>query len=58
LEIVYESAAFPQYYTSNQDKRAAHYGNPPLCFGLHGQEGPPDTPPEKWTLLSGYFSVL
>jgi LDH2 family malate/lactate/ureidoglycolate dehydrogenase len=34
-------AAFPQYYTSNQDKRAAHYGNPPLCFGLPGQEGPP-----------------
>ncbi len=34
-------AAYPQYYTSNQDKRAAHYGNPPLCFGLPGQEGPP-----------------
>ena len=34
-------ASFPQYYTSNQDTRAAHYGNPPLCFGLPGQEGPP-----------------
>ena len=33
--------AFPQYYTSNQDKRAANYGNPPLCFGIPGQEGPP-----------------
>ena len=41
LETVRESAAFPQYYTSNQDKRATHYGNPPLCFGLPGQEGPP-----------------
>ena len=34
-------AAYPQYYTSNEGKRAAHYGNPPLCFGLPGQEGPP-----------------
>ena len=33
--------AFPQYYGSNKDKRAATYGNPPLCFGLPGQEGPP-----------------
>ncbi len=33
--------AYPQYYPSNKDKRAAHYGNPPLCFGLPGQEGPP-----------------
>ena len=41
LETVRESAVFPQYYTSNQDKRATHYGNPPLCFGLPGQEGPP-----------------
>ena len=34
-------AAYPQYYTSNEGKRAAHYGNPPLCFGLPGQQGPP-----------------
>jgi ureidoglycolate dehydrogenase (NAD+) len=34
-------AAYPQYYTSNEGERAAHYGNPPLCFGLPGQEGPP-----------------
>ena len=34
-------AAYPQYYPSNDGKRAAHYGNPPLCFGLPGQEGPP-----------------
>ncbi len=33
--------AYPQYYPSNQDKRAANYGNPPLCFGLPGLEGPP-----------------
>jgi LDH2 family malate/lactate/ureidoglycolate dehydrogenase len=33
--------SYPQYYTSNKDKRAATYGNPPLCFGLPGQEGPP-----------------
>ncbi|MEE2656976.1 MAG: Ldh family oxidoreductase [Candidatus Latescibacterota bacterium] len=26
--------AYPQYYKSNEGKRAAHYGNPPLCFGL------------------------
>jgi len=32
---------YPQYYTSNKDKRAASYGNPPLCFGLPGLEGPP-----------------
>ena len=41
MKTVRESAAFPQYYTSNQDKRATHYGNPPLRFGLPGQEGPP-----------------
>ena len=33
--------AYPQYYPSNQDKRAANYGNPPLCFGLPGLAGPP-----------------
>jgi ureidoglycolate dehydrogenase (NAD+) len=33
--------AYPQYYRSNQDKRAAQYGNPPLCLGLPGQDGPP-----------------
>lgn len=33
-------AAYPQFYPSNEGKRAAHYGNPPLCFGLPGQEGP------------------
>lgn len=33
--------SYPQYYTSNKDKRAATYGNPPLCFGIPGQEGPP-----------------
>ena len=26
--------AYPQYYRSNRGDRAAHYGNPPLCFGL------------------------
>ena len=29
-------AAYPQDYTSNEGNRAAHYGNPPLCFGLPG----------------------
>ncbi|MBM3277566.1 MAG: Ldh family oxidoreductase [Candidatus Handelsmanbacteria bacterium] len=33
--------SYPQYYVSNKDKRAASYGNPPLCFGLPGLEGPP-----------------
>jgi len=33
--------AFPQYYRSNQDKRAAHYGNPPICFGLPSENEPP-----------------
>ena len=33
--------AYPQYYPSNKDKRAAHYGNPPLCFGFPGEEGAP-----------------
>jgi L-2-hydroxycarboxylate dehydrogenase (NAD+) len=33
--------AYPQYYTSNEDKRAAHYGNPPLCFGFPGQDKAP-----------------
>ncbi|MBI2506037.1 MAG: Ldh family oxidoreductase [Candidatus Latescibacteria bacterium] len=33
--------SYPQYYPSNKDKRAATYGNPPLCFGIPGQEGPP-----------------
>jgi LDH2 family malate/lactate/ureidoglycolate dehydrogenase len=31
----------PQYYPSNEGKRAAHYGNPPLCFGLPSQDEPP-----------------
>ena len=33
--------AYPQYYPSNKEKRAAHYGNPPLCFGFPGKEGAP-----------------
>ncbi len=33
--------AYPQYYKSNEDERAAHYGNPPLCFGLPGQDEAP-----------------
>jgi ureidoglycolate dehydrogenase (NAD+) len=33
--------SYPQYYASNEGKRAAHYGNPPLCFGFPGQEGAP-----------------
>lgn len=33
--------AYPQYYGSNEGKRAAHYGNPPLCFGFPGQEEAP-----------------
>ena len=33
--------SYPQYYTSNEGKRAAHYGNPPLCFGFPGQDGAP-----------------
>ena len=33
--------AYPQYYPSNKDKRAATYGNPPLCFGFPGEEGAP-----------------
>ena len=33
--------AYPQYYGSNGGKRAAHYGNPPLCFGFPGQEEAP-----------------
>jgi L-2-hydroxycarboxylate dehydrogenase (NAD+) len=33
--------AYPQYYTSNEGKRAAHYGNPPLCFGFPGQDEAP-----------------
>ena len=33
--------AYPQYYTSNKGERAAHYGNPPLCFGLPSQDEPP-----------------
>jgi ureidoglycolate dehydrogenase (NAD+) len=32
---------YPQYYKSNEDERAAHYGNPPLCFGFPGQDGAP-----------------
>lgn len=31
--------SYPQYYLSNEGKRAATYGNPPLCFGLPGTEG-------------------
>tara|TARA_B100000686_G_C16641189_1_gene890225 strand:+ start:231 stop:1244 length:1014 start_codon:yes stop_codon:yes gene_type:complete len=30
--------AYPQYYISNEGKRAAQYGNPPLCFGLPAAE--------------------
>ena len=33
--------AYPQYYASNEGKRAAQYGNPPLCFGFPGQEEAP-----------------
>ena len=33
--------SYPQYYDSNEGKRAAHYGNPPLCFGFPGQEEAP-----------------
>ena len=33
--------SYPQYYGSNEGKRAAHYGNPPLCFGFPGQEEAP-----------------
>ena len=33
--------AYPQYYRDNTGKRAAHYGNPPLCFGLPSQDEPP-----------------
>jgi LDH2 family malate/lactate/ureidoglycolate dehydrogenase len=34
-------SASPQYYPSNEGRRAAHYGNPPLCFGLPSQSEPP-----------------
>lgn len=34
-------SASPQYYPSNEGKRAAHYGNPPLCFGLPSGSEPP-----------------
>jgi LDH2 family malate/lactate/ureidoglycolate dehydrogenase len=34
-------SASPQYYTSNEGRRAAHYGNPPLCFGLPSENEPP-----------------
>jgi LDH2 family malate/lactate/ureidoglycolate dehydrogenase len=34
-------SASPQYYPSNEGKRAAQYGNPPLCFGLPSQKEPP-----------------
>jgi L-2-hydroxycarboxylate dehydrogenase (NAD+) len=30
--------AYPQYYQTNEGKRAAKYGNPPLCFGLPGSQ--------------------
>jgi len=47
-------AAYPQYYTSNEDKRASHYGNPPLCFGLPGQEGPPVVLDVATCILANY----
>lgn len=31
----------PQYYPNNEGRRAAQYGNPPLCFGLPSDEEPP-----------------
>lgn len=34
-------SASPQYYRGNEGKRAAHYGNPPLCFGLPSDDEPP-----------------
>ena len=33
--------AHPQYYQDIKDKPAAYYGNPPLCFGMPGDEEPP-----------------
>ena len=34
-------SASPQYYPTNEGKRAAKYGNPPLCFGLPSDNEPP-----------------
>ncbi|MDA0335629.1 MAG: Ldh family oxidoreductase [bacterium] len=34
-------SASPQYYANNEGRRAAHYGNPPMCFGLPSAQEPP-----------------
>ena len=47
-------AAYPQYYPSNDGKRAAHYGNPPLCFGVPGQDGPPVVVDVATCILADY----
>ena len=33
--------SYPQYYESNEGKRAMYYGNPPLSFGLPSAAEPP-----------------
>ena len=33
--------SYPQYYESNEGKRAMYYGNPPLSFGLPSASEPP-----------------
>ncbi|MBT6145071.1 MAG: hypothetical protein HOH74_06560, partial [Gemmatimonadetes bacterium] len=32
---------YPQWYSDNKGKQVAYYGNPPICFGLPGETGPP-----------------
>ena len=34
-------SASPQYYRSNEGNRAAHYGNPPMCWGLPSEDEAP-----------------
>jgi LDH2 family malate/lactate/ureidoglycolate dehydrogenase len=46
--------AFPQYYRDNQDKRAAHYGNPPICFGLPSESEPPVVMDAATCILADY----
>ena len=44
--------AYPQYYPSNEGRRAAKYGNPPLCFGL------PASQDEAPLILDGATCIL
>ena len=47
--------AYPQYYESNEGKRAMYYGNPPLSFGLPSASEPPVVLDAATCIMADYW---